>query len=136
MAGTSSARYLLAVVIVVAGVGTVAALFVMSRGEAISRENREVVLRELSQLYLPLFGLVVGTLFSGASIAVDQKRMRRTRLLLALILVGAWCLLPAATFTVTGYVEDVISTLLILRPWGDAVVMAVLGFYFARETAA
>jgi hypothetical protein len=126
-------RLLLAGVVLVTGILTLLAVPFLGRGDAISHENQVLTVRYLLGLYLPLLGLI--TAFHFGSLATGGPTKSRSprsdgRFLIALVLVGFWCLAPAILFAITLKVDATTDLLTELKPFGDTLVLAALGFYF------
>lgn len=123
-------RLILAVAVLLTGLGTLFALLYVGRGEAISHANQMAALKQLSRIFLPLFALILGYVFGGTP---PDTAHRGARTAIAVLVVTVWCLTPAAVFGFTRTIEDSMDLLAILEPWSESVVMVVLGFYFGKH---
>jgi hypothetical protein len=123
-------RLTLAWIVVGTGLGTILGLLFMSRGGAISHENQMKGLEALISVYLPLFALIIAFHFGKAG---DEEHRSTAPFSLALTLVAFWCLAPAIVFVSAQVIEDSLETLSTLRPFGDGIVLGVLGYYFGRQ---
>ena len=125
-------RWSLAFIILAIGALTILALLYVGRGDAISEPNLIAALKRLIGLYVPLLALVISFLFARKAKPAEEVPSRAHNIA-AVLIVTFWCVMPGLLFATTRTIESATKMLEVLQPWGDTVVMTVLGYYFARE---
>jgi hypothetical protein len=130
-------RSFLALTVVIAAVGTAIGLLVVSRGGAISPTNLVIAGRRVADLYIPAAGLIVGFLFARRAPATAKltqtSALSQTRDAIAVIIVLSWALFPALVFFLSKSVEQTIALVDVFNPWGESLVMAIIGYYFSKD---
>jgi hypothetical protein len=123
----------LAAVVVGAALLSIAGLFIVGRGDAISEANNDKAILLLISIYRPLLALVLAFYFSGAEVSTTNDS--NVRFMIALSVVTAWCIAPIMIFALSPIVENAIGRLNTLHDWGESASLAVLGYYFGKRKA-
>ncbi|HUP62513.1 MAG TPA: hypothetical protein VNA69_19065 [Thermoanaerobaculia bacterium] len=125
-------RLLLGGIVLVLAIVSISALFVVGRGGAIADNNQKTALVTILTLYGPLLGLICAFSFSSRS----NRRLTKNNIplfVLALVVTTFWCATPVLIFVTSLVIESTLEKLAALSPFGDTVVLAIIGFYFGDQ---
>lgn len=111
---------------------SVLSLFWLARGGRIHPDGRKIALVKLIGVYLPILSLMGAFYFGG-----DQNRRRTSTTAMeafafALIVTSLWVIAPLFLLWCIGPIEDVLDHLEMIKPIGDTLTLAAIGFYFSK----
>jgi hypothetical protein len=126
-------RLWLMAVVVVFLVGAIACLFWIGRGEAIRSEMKTAALIDLLGFYMPLLSLMAAFYFGGRQPDRDDKASPLDTFVVALVFTSLWTLVPMFLLLFGGTIEDILETLKKMKPFGDTLALAAIGYYFSNN---
>lgn len=113
---------------------SLASLFWMSREGGIISEIRNYAIVELLKIYLPLLSLIAAFYFGEKK--NDKQIVKTTPLdafIFVLVITSMWSMAPMLLLWLGGPIEEVLEVMKNIKPFGDVIVLAGIGFYFSKK---
>jgi hypothetical protein len=106
----------------------------LGRDGGISYDNKTTAMGRLALFYLPLFTLMAAFFFGKQGGRAPDTTVPLDAFLFAAAIVTLWVLTPVF-FLLTFFIEDVITELPKIKPYGDSAALLGLGYYFSKDHA-
>ncbi|QQO53877.1 MAG: hypothetical protein N838_11430 [Thiohalocapsa sp. PB-PSB1] len=126
-------RLILMIIVVGSALGAFLALAYAGRDGGIIWDTVKSVMNDLLGIYLPLIAMMSAFYFGEAKPLPERASEPVQTFLFTLITAGVWVLLPPVLILFGGAIEGVQETLTLLKPYGETIAAAGIGYYFARS---
>lgn len=132
---SSYGRWALMLIVLAGFVASIITLTVISQGGAIHGDKVSETQDQLLSIYLPML-VTIGTFyFAMGKKASEKHRVSPEATAFAVLVALVWCACPPLMLAINQYVEDALSTLRSLGPFGESTAVAAVSFYFFRSSS-
>ena len=107
----------------------------IGRGGAIRPELKLELLGKLAGLYLPLIALMAAFYFGKTRVNRGGRpaTVPFETFIFAVLIVTLWVMTPLFFLFFIEAAQDISSTLNRVRPYGDSLALAAVGYYFSKD---
>jgi hypothetical protein len=127
-----SGRLWLMGIVVAFLVSAIAYLFWIGRDGGIRPDLKTNAVIELLGFYMPLLSLMAAFYFGGSQSHRSNRATPFDTFLVAVIFTMLWSLAPIFLMS-DGGMEDILATLRKIKPVGDTLALAAIGYYFSKN---
>ena len=125
--------YLMAIVLIAFIVSLLLVLW-LGREGGISYDTKRTALGKLAAFYVPLVTLMAAFYFGKGRETTFKTSVPLEVFLFAAGIVTLWVITPIFLLAVL-FIEDVLTGLQTIKPYGDSVALLAFGYYFSKDHA-
>jgi len=119
-------------IVFISFVCSVLLLLWLGRGDGIAPHLKLSALGKLAGFYLPLLSLMAAFYFVGTAGRRRSATVPIDAFVFAMVIVFLWVLIPLFLLSFL-FVEDFLVTIEKVKPFGDSLALAAVGYYFAKN---
>jgi hypothetical protein len=104
----------------------------LGRGGGISYDTKITAMGRLAAFYVPLFTLMTAFYFGRSKGRASDATVPFDAFFFAAAIVTLWVITPIFLL-MTLFIEDVLTALERIKPYGDSLALLAVGYYFSKD---